>query len=460
MTIRRLIAQTTAQAYVSVIPDEALPSGDERYVQLDAVRGKRNMARLLANRLSDYERAVQAGAPRAYTRSLVTGHRGCGKTTELYRLKDLLIAENFAVVYFDASREFDLQKQIVSWWNILLEMVLQIDDQLSQSPYNVKVPDKLREDAVEWLARVITKKAARSEVANSLAADFSIGGALPFFAKAKMAIRSLLQDSSSLVKEVELEAERRPTVLRKAVESIVTYVNKELIAKGHQGLVIIVDGLEKIPLRSLADGLTTHDALFIHNGNYLQLPPCHLVYTLPLALLTKEKIGEVFPERPNVMPMIHVRHADGTEDGQALLAMAEIVKQRILPELFDAEVVKSLALASGGHMRDFLSLVREAAGEASGSARITQAHAKSAIAGLTDLYNRTIRQEFIEPLDYVSQHGELLGGKYDGDLVNLLLVLEYLNDQSWSALHPCTKSAGRYVKAPRASKKEEGSFSA
>lgn len=91
----------------------------------------------------------------------------------------MLTAEGFAVVYFDANQEFDLQKQNVSWWNILLEMVLQIDDQLSQPPYHLKVPDDLRNEAVEWLARVVTKKTDRQEVEASLAADFSIGGSLP-----------------------------------------------------------------------------------------------------------------------------------------------------------------------------------------------------------------------------------------------------------------------------------------
>src|SRR5262249_52741234 len=154
----RPIAQTSAQAYAFVIPDEPLPSGDQRYVQLDAARGTRNMARVLADRIGVCESTLASDTPQVYARSLVTGHRGCGKTTELYRLKDLLAAEGFAVVYFDANQEFDLQKQTVGWWNILLEMVLQIDDQLSQPPYNLQIPDNLRDEAVEWLARVVTKK--------------------------------------------------------------------------------------------------------------------------------------------------------------------------------------------------------------------------------------------------------------------------------------------------------------
>lgn len=458
MATSRPIAQTPAQAYALVIPDEPLPSGDERYVQLDAARGTRNMARVLADRIAVCESTVTSGLPQVYARSLVTGHRGCGKTTELYRLRDLLTAKGFAVVYFDANQEFDLQKQNVSWWNILLEMVLQIDDQLNQPPYHLQVPDDLRNEAVEWLARVVTKKTERQDIEASLGADLSIGGSLSFV-KAKGFIKSLFQTGSSTVKEIEQEVERRPAMLREAVKKVVAYVNNKLKEQKRQGLVIIVDGLEKIPLRLLDNGLTTHTALFVHNANYLQSPQCHLLYTLPLAIFMSEKITEYFTEQPNLMPMVHVRHANEQEDPDALEALEEVVKRRVSPDLFAPGVIKTLTLASGGHMRDFLFLVREAAGEATQSATITDSHAKRAIAGLTDLYNRTIQQAFIEPLDYVAQHRELPGGSQDGELINRLLVLEYRNDETWSALHPCVKSAGRYVKALRGSKKEDTSRS-
>jgi hypothetical protein len=111
----RAIAQMPTQAYVAVNPDEALPSGDERYVSLDAVRGTRNAAQLLTELIKTREDALGTGVSSDYARFLVTGHSGCGKTTELYRLKDLLAETGFAVVYFDAGVEFDLQKQNVGW---------------------------------------------------------------------------------------------------------------------------------------------------------------------------------------------------------------------------------------------------------------------------------------------------------------------------------------------------------
>jgi hypothetical protein len=118
-----VIARTPTDAYVAVNPDEALPSGDERYVPLDAVRGIRNVAQSLTALIKAGEEAFRTGMSNDYARFLVTGHSGCGKTTELYRLQDLLMQAGFAVVYFDAGIEFDLQKQNVDWWSSLLEMV-------------------------------------------------------------------------------------------------------------------------------------------------------------------------------------------------------------------------------------------------------------------------------------------------------------------------------------------------
>jgi hypothetical protein len=241
-------------------------------------------------------------------------------------------------------------------------------------------------------------------------------------------------------------------VLHDAVKAFITHVQEALRTQGRHSLVIIADGLEKLRLRSLGDGLTTHSAIFIHGGPHLKVPPCHLVYALPLSLLSSDNIGQVFPEKPMLLPMVHVRHRDGKEDRRALVLMEQVVTRRVARIVCAPGVIKMLALGSGGHIRDFLRLVHDAA--SSLGERITRADARQAVAGMVDLYNRTIEQELIVPLDYVAQHGEMPGGPHDGQLVNRLLVLEYHNAEVWTALHPCVKDATRYVRAPRAHQEE------
>lgn len=447
----RPIARTPTEASATVNPDEALQSGDERYVPLDAARGTSKLAESLRARIVAHEQSNTFGA---YARFLVTGHRGCGKTTELYRLKELLTQDHFAVVYFDVERELNLQD--CNWWNILLEMVWQIDEQLSQPPFNLAIPEQLRDAATEWLARAVTEKTERRDMEASLTTEFGVSTGLPFFAKAKAAIKALVKAGSSEVKKIAIEAERRPSQLHNAVTDLIAHVRRELYEKqGRGSLVVIADGLEKIPLHRLEEGgLTTHNSLFIHNGNHLKAPPCHTVYTLPFALLNSANVGEVFPERPLLMPMVRVRNRDGKEDRRVLSLMAKVITQRVSPDIFAPGVIKRLALASGGHIRDFLLLVRDAATEF--GQRITKADAERAVANLTDLYDRTLEQLFIEPLDFVAKHGVLSGGPHDGELIYRLLVLEYRDGENnrWAALHPCVKEAPRYVRSPRERKEE------
>src|SRR5262249_36954642 len=259
------IAQTPGEVYATLHPDKPLEAGDARYVPLDQARGMPNLATELAQRLAAREQNVPPGSPRVYARFLVTGPSGCGKTTELLRLKEELARQHFAVVYFDGSAEFDVQRETIGWWQLLLEMVWQIDETLSRKPYHIQIPEPMREEAVEWLARVITNKTDREAVESSLVSEFGVDAALPFFGKAKEALKDLLKTGSSLVREMEREAELRPTALLDAVQDIINHVQRELRKRrGCLGLVIIADGLEKMPLRSLGENLTTHSILFVN----------------------------------------------------------------------------------------------------------------------------------------------------------------------------------------------------
>lgn len=69
-------AQNIDDAYHACHPEIPLEAGDSRYVDLTAVRGNQNLAAMIAKRVR------RTPAPE-FHKQLVTGHRGCGKSTEL-----------------------------------------------------------------------------------------------------------------------------------------------------------------------------------------------------------------------------------------------------------------------------------------------------------------------------------------------------------------------------------------
>jgi hypothetical protein len=439
-------AKTTKEAYAVLVPDEALRHGDWRYVRLDAARGRTDLAGSLQQKLESSDALAREGGDN-FARLLLTGHRGCGKTTELLRLCDLLTKAGFTVIYFDAEAEFDLLKQDVSWWNVLLEMIWQLDTQLSDSPNDIQLPTEPKEEAARWLARSVVKEKESVDLGASLTTELGAGADIPFFLKAKLLFKAWVSAGSSHVKEMEQEIERRPDVLVDNLTAIVNHVNEQLYQNDRPGLVIVVDGLEKIPLRSSESGITAHSALFIHNGDKLKSPPCHLVYTMPLALLRQVNVSQVFPDDPVIMPMVHVAQRSGEPDDEGIDAMREVLHKRVIPELFEEGAPRELALASGGHIRDFIRLARAAAGRF--GELITQDHVREAINETVDYYDNLYDAEFHGALLKVNQTHQLPRGEYDSELIDRLLVLPYRNDTSWYALHPCVLKGPRLTKAKR-----------
>ena len=89
-------ARTVDEAYHACHPEIPLEAGDPRYVDLTEVRGSFNLVEVFANRIK------RTPSP-TFHKQLITGHRGCGKSTELKQLKARLEKLGFFVVYIDVE---------------------------------------------------------------------------------------------------------------------------------------------------------------------------------------------------------------------------------------------------------------------------------------------------------------------------------------------------------------------
>ena len=67
------------------------------YIDFSSVRG--------GDTVSEIGRTIVRLSPTEPTTQLFTGHIGCGKSTELFRLKGGLEQQNYHVVYFESDRK-------------------------------------------------------------------------------------------------------------------------------------------------------------------------------------------------------------------------------------------------------------------------------------------------------------------------------------------------------------------
>jgi hypothetical protein len=110
--------------YQACNPSKTLDMGnaeDQRYyIDFSSVRG--------GEIIEELGRTITLFSPDEPTCQLFTGHIGCGKSTELLRLKDQLKRQGFHVVYFESSQDLDLADVDIS--DILLAIARQVSESL------------------------------------------------------------------------------------------------------------------------------------------------------------------------------------------------------------------------------------------------------------------------------------------------------------------------------------------
>jgi hypothetical protein len=98
------------------------------YIDFSSVRGKKIIESL--------KRTITLISPDEPTCQLFTGHIGCGKSTELLKLKAELEQEGFLVVYFESSQDLDMADVDVT--DILLSIAGQVSESLEQIKIKLK----------------------------------------------------------------------------------------------------------------------------------------------------------------------------------------------------------------------------------------------------------------------------------------------------------------------------------
>jgi hypothetical protein len=102
------------------------PQDQKYYVDFSSVRG--------GKLIEELKWMISSLSPEEPTCTLFTGHIGCGKSTELLQLKQLLEGEGFHVVYFESSE--DLEMADVDIGDVLLAIAKRISESLESVKVN------------------------------------------------------------------------------------------------------------------------------------------------------------------------------------------------------------------------------------------------------------------------------------------------------------------------------------
>ena len=166
--------------------------------------------------------------------------------------------------------------------------------------------------------------------------------------------------SSQRRTEIRRELERNATQLLERVNELIDNAQVCLKQILRRGLVLIIDGLEKLLYRVISDGgPSSHNMLFIDHGEQLRAPHCHVILTVPINLLFNKNVGQIFPDY-TILPMVKITEENGRLCEVGRQVLRDVIARRIdVGVIFDnPALLDELVMASGGHVRDLLRLVR------------------------------------------------------------------------------------------------------
>ena len=265
-------------------PIEPLNPEDARYVDW-------NKARKSENLLNELRRTIEL--TKRPTCQLLSGHRGCGKTTELFRLRRKLEQDHYFVVYCESDNFIDLNDR-VEFSEVFLAIAQQIANTAREHNIDLKAGRLQSFFAGLWdiLSATVTPKDAKVKAPLGV---FEIGFELKNNPNNRQLVREYSRpQSASLLQAVN-----------EALEETTEKLKEHLGACA--GLVVIVDNLDRM-LWHIPSGAgpVPRDQLFVDYSGQLSGLSCHVIYTIPPELLcSSEGIGLAarYGTPPQMMPM-------------------------------------------------------------------------------------------------------------------------------------------------------------
>jgi hypothetical protein len=420
-------------------PNQSLEPNDQRYVNCDDVRG--------SSRIEEYERGLRRSAVERPDFILFTGHRGVGKTSELLRLRQRLQRNEagkrpFKVIYFDVTDALDPND--LDFPDLLVLTAAQVQAQLGAAAIpGIGVVNG-------YMQRVW------DEIKTSLAGEVILKDAEIGTPYAKLALE--LRNRPNARRNLRAAIEQHSTNLLGAVNDLLMDSTQKLRAANYEGLVLIIDGLDKLVLRPLDEGKSnTHLRLFCDRAEQLTSLKAHTIYTVPISLIYSPRCSELeqsFGIHVAPIPMIRLRGENKgaiSPETIGMQKMQEMIAARCkfanvdYKQLFDERSTGDfICEMTGGHPRHLVMFLQAAANSLD-KLPITRAAAERAVSNYANSLAREIPTTFWKQLrKFATPQVDIEKNMDHQEMLFLLHIFEYMNGSPWYEVNPVVRRLPKF----------------
>ena len=291
---------------------QPLASGDSRYVDISGGRSTIDLG-MMRSSLEDFDAQRDQ-----FAKITFTGHRGCGKSTELLRLENDL-AGQFTALHFFATED-----EIIGDYDyaeLFLDLVEALVRKFKED--EVSLNARLAEDISTWFAEVTLGEVEKIKKKIELSTDAELKvkyGVFWLSGGLLTKLRSTIAGSNEAASRDPTQAPARPTRADPPVQP----------AAGQRPHVRSRRPQAGEPADRRGQPRSAGDQggpdLILRRRRPAEDARAHLIYTVPIATaLAPRNIGTIF-ERGFTLPMVKVRTEDGKPFDDGINALLEVVK--------------------------------------------------------------------------------------------------------------------------------------
>jgi hypothetical protein len=348
-----------------------------------------------------------------------SGHRGCGKSTELlHLLGNKHIQQKYWPINFSIRDEADILDLNFS------DILLAIGGKMYRT-YHQKggdLPEQLIKELESWRGKV--EKEIRTISAGRIN-GYELGASVDaFFINAALTMK--LEPATRV--ELRQVIEKDITGLINVIDNIAMAIFK----KEKRIPLILIDDLDK-------PGLEIARAIFHDRREIMMQPNCVIVYTVSSALFYSKEFDAIRDQAiflPNIN--LHLPLQLEEYDIEGYETMRKFVHTRMKAELIQSQALEDAITYSGGVFREMARIMRTALGRARRrkALQIEPSDVDWAATEIRNEYRRILDKNDLTYLKKVHENNRLEYNDRLRPLLQLLAILEYRNGENWCDIHP------------------------
>jgi hypothetical protein len=348
-----------------------------------------------------------------------SGHRGCGKTTELlHLLSNPEIQKKYWPINFSIREEADVAD--LDFRDVLLAIGSRLFREYKKKGGDL--PDQLLKELYNWQGKIEKEV---STILESHGADMELDTSInAFFINAGLKMKLEPATRVQLRQVVETDITGLITVINHIATTI--YTKERLIP------LILIDDMDK-------PNLDKARAIFHDRREIMMQPSCAIVYTVSSALFYSKEFDAIRDQafflpniylHPPMKPDVH--HEEGYE------TLRKFVHMRMIPDLIEAPALEQAITYSGGVFRELARIIRTAIGRARRrkASKMDCTDIEWAAAEIRNEYRRILDKEDIKLLKNIGDNNLLEYNERMRPLLQLLALLEYRDTENWCDIHP------------------------